>query len=41
MYFSLTTVIALIRVITLSSVTPLLLFLLPTRRIIVFILFCV
>ena len=39
-YFSLTTVIALIRVVRSSSVTPLLIFLLLTRRIIVFMLFC-
>merc|ERR1712002_479512 len=38
-YFSLTTVIALIRVVRSSSVTPLLIFLLLTRRIIVFMLF--
>ena len=40
MYFSLTVVVALIRVVRSSSVTPLVLFLLLTRRIIVFILFC-
>ena len=40
LYFSLTMAIALIRVVRFSSVTPLLLFLLLTRRIIVFILFC-
>lgn len=39
-YFSLTTVMALIRVVRSSSVTPLLMFLLLTRGIMVFILFC-
>ena len=40
MYFSLTVIVSLIRVVGSSSVTPLVLFLLLTRRIIVFILFC-
>lgn len=40
MYFSLTVVVALMGVVGSSSVTPLVLFLLLTRRIIVFILFC-
>ena len=40
MYFSLTVTVSLIRVIRSSSVTPLVLFLLLTRRMIVFILFC-
>lgn len=39
-YFSLTVVVSLIRVIRSSSVTPLVLFLLLTGRIIVFMLFC-
>lgn len=39
-YFTLTTAMALIRVVRLSNVTPMLLFLLLTGRIIVFILFC-
>jgi len=39
-YFSITVTVALMRVIGSSSVTPLVLFLLLTRRIIVFILFC-
>jgi len=40
MYFSLTVVVALMGVVGSSSVTPLVLFLLLTRRIMVFILFC-
>jgi len=39
-YFTLTTAIALIRIIRLSNVTPILLFLLLTRGIMVFMLFC-
>jgi hypothetical protein len=39
-YFALTVTVALIGVIRSSSITPLVLFLLLTRRIIVFILFC-
>ena len=40
MYFSLRVVVALMGVVRSSSVTPLVLFLLLTRRIMVFILFC-
>ena len=40
MYFSLTVTVSLIRVIRRSSLTPLVLFLLLTTRIMVFILFC-